>query len=200
MLDALGEPDRQHGLLERRCQAIIEQQKTAANDAFGDLQEAREKGLGKLLWLYLPVTSGQLVGKLVETSTMPSVSRANRRSGGRSAFSLSSATQSSATAASLTAQLGRVSRQRTAARREAEKLAFLDAELARMERRVELIRRPAVLQHRSGGRVEPIDQVAADLSGTRQWIREQQQAYGQVGGCAGRVAGCGGEGSVVGLA
>jgi hypothetical protein len=56
----------------------------------------------------------------------------------------------------------------------------LDAELTRIEQQVELIREQAVLSTDPAAVSSRIDRIAADLSGTSQWIRDQQQAYGQV--------------------
>jgi hypothetical protein len=183
MLNALGEPDRQrYRLLERRCQAIIEQQKTTANDAFSDLQSQGE-GLGKLLWLYLQLlTSHQAFTKLLRGSdnTQRVAGESPERRGQRVEAQLRDPDVSDDLRKSLTAQLD-ILRQRAATQREAEeKLAFLDAELARIEQQVELIREQAVLSTDPAAVSSRIDQVAATLAGTSQWIREQQQAYGQV--------------------
>ncbi|MBN1421722.1 MAG: hypothetical protein JXP34_23310, partial [Planctomycetes bacterium] len=62
----------------------------------------------------------------------------------------------------------------------AEKLAFLESELARVREQVELIREQAVLATDPEIVSNRIDEIAATLGGTTQWIREQQQIYGQV--------------------
>jgi chromosome segregation ATPase len=81
---------------------------------------------------------------------------------------------------SLTSQL-EILQQRLDAQREArEKLAFLDAELTRIEEQVELIREQAVVSTDPAALSRRIDEIAAGLSGTNQWIRDQQQLYGQV--------------------
>lgn len=71
--------------------------------------------------------------------------------------------------------------QRLAHRREArERLAFLDAELARIEQQVELVREQAVGAPDAEAVSRRIDDIAASLGGTATWIREQQKIYGGV--------------------
>jgi hypothetical protein len=70
-------------------------------------------------------------------------------------------------------------RQRLERRSEArDKLAFLDAELTRMQEQVELIREQAILSTDPEALSERIDQITTTLGGTTQWIRDQQQIYG----------------------
>ena len=71
--------------------------------------------------------------------------------------------------------------QRLAHRAEArERLAFLDAELARIEQQVELVREQAVGAPDAEAVSRRIDDIAATLGGTATWIREQQKIYGGV--------------------
>jgi chromosome segregation ATPase len=60
------------------------------------------------------------------------------------------------------------------------KLAFLEAELTRIQEQVELIREQAVLSADPEAVSQRIDQIAATLGGTTQWIHEQQRIYGKV--------------------
>jgi hypothetical protein len=70
-------------------------------------------------------------------------------------------------------------RQRLDRRAEADrKLAYIDAELARMEQQAELIREQAALSTDPEVLSRRIDEIAATLGGTSQWIRDQQQVYG----------------------
>jgi hypothetical protein len=71
--------------------------------------------------------------------------------------------------------------QRLAHRAEArERLAFLDAELTRIEQQVELVREQAVGAPDAEAVSRRIDDIAATLGGTATWIREQQKIYGGV--------------------
>jgi hypothetical protein len=70
-------------------------------------------------------------------------------------------------------------RQRIAHRAEAERqMAYIDAELARIEQQVELIREQAALSTDPESLSRRIDEIATTLSGTSQWIRDQQQILG----------------------
>ena len=69
--------------------------------------------------------------------------------------------------------------QRIEQRKQAEsKLAFIDAEIARIEEQVELIREQAALSTDPELLSRRIDEITATLGGTGQWIRDQQQVYG----------------------
>jgi DNA repair exonuclease SbcCD ATPase subunit len=79
---------------------------------------------------------------------------------------------------SLTAQL-EILQQRQEKKREAvDKLAFLDAEITRIQEQVELLREQAVLSTDPEVVSQRIDQVTTTLGGTNQWIRDQQKIYG----------------------
>jgi hypothetical protein len=79
---------------------------------------------------------------------------------------------------SLTAQ-AELLQQRVRRRAEAEgKLQFLDAELARIEEQVELIREQALLSSDPESFSRRIDEIGATLSGTADWIAEQQRTLG----------------------
>lgn len=87
-------------------------------------------------------------------------------------------------AADLRGSLGgqaEILQQRLARRAEArERLAFLDAELARIEQQVELVREQCVGAPDAEAVSRRIDDIAATLGGTATWIREQQKIYGGV--------------------
>jgi hypothetical protein len=69
--------------------------------------------------------------------------------------------------------------QRIEQRQQSQKrLTYIDAELARIEQQVELIREQAALSTDPERLSQRIDEIAATLGGTGQWIRDQQQVYG----------------------
>jgi DNA repair exonuclease SbcCD ATPase subunit len=81
---------------------------------------------------------------------------------------------------SLTGQI-EILQQRLERRREArQKLAFLDAELTRIQEQVELVREQAVLTTDSETLSQRIDQITTTLGSTTQWISDQQKLYGAV--------------------
>jgi hypothetical protein len=57
-------------------------------------------------------------------------------------------------------------------------MAYIDAELARIEQQVELIREQAALSTDPAVLSRRIDEITATLGGTSQWIRDQQQVFG----------------------
>lgn len=172
------EDQQRYRALQKRCEGILDQQVRGAGLSPG-VQEQGE-GLGRLVWIYLrllltresirkivreatksPEEAGQMetrIGKIQEQLKEPSISEDLRKS--------------------LTAQI-EILQQRQEKRREAgEKLVFLDAELARIEQQVELLREQAVLSTDPEVVSQRIDQVTSTLGGTNQWIHDQQKIYG----------------------
>jgi hypothetical protein len=58
------------------------------------------------------------------------------------------------------------------------KLAFIEAELERIQQQVELIREQAALSTDPELLSQRIDEITATLGTTGQWIRDQQKVYG----------------------
>ncbi len=181
LLQQLPEPERQrYRLLERRCQTILEQQHAGA-DAMADLQSQGE-GLGRLLWIYLRLlASRQAFARLLrEVVGAERLGESLDRRAQRIEAKLRSEGLSEDLRKSLTSQM-EILQQRAKTQREAQdKLAFLDAELSRIEQQVELIREQAVLSTDPAAVSSRIDRIAAELSGTNQWIRDQQRVHGQL--------------------
>ena len=173
----LGSRDRaKYQALEARCLAIIDQQGQAGSH---DGLDAQADGLSRLLWIYL---------RLLQTQQ--SISRIGEGDAGESerlvqrAKELDQQLKGQAIGEdlrkSLAGQLDIV-QQRLVKRREAgEKLAFVTAEIERIEEQVELIREQAMLAADPQVVSQRIDEVAATLGGTSDWIRDQQQVFGQV--------------------
>jgi len=172
------EDQQQYRALEARCRSILEQQTQGASLSPG-IDEQGE-GLGRLAWIYLRLLltresirkivresanskeqAAQLKGridKLQEALGQPSISEDLRKS--------------------LTAQI-EILQQRQEKKREAvDKLAFLDAELTRIQEQVELLREQSVLSTDPEVVSQRIDQITTTLGGTNQWIRDQQKIYG----------------------
>ncbi len=79
---------------------------------------------------------------------------------------------------SLAGQLD-ILKQRLVQRTDAErKLAYIDAELERIQQQVELIREQAALSTDPELLSQRIDEITATLGTTGQWIRDQQKVYG----------------------
>lgn len=140
--------------------------------------ESQSTSLSRLAWLYLRLLlMRQAIDKVLVDDTDP----ANRRLENRIADlhkRLADESISDDLRRSLTSQL-EILEQRKAQRTEgSDKLAFLEAELTRIHEQVELIREQAVLSTDPELLSQRIDEIAATLGGTSQWIRDQQQVYG----------------------
>ena len=180
---------RRYAALAQRCQAVLEQQFPGDTSAPGFASQS--DSLGKLTWMYLrllvtrqgiqrvlresgvrapgdpppvpgtPASSGRLDVRLADLKRRlddPSVSDDLRRS--------------------LQGQADLLE-QRLARRGEADsKLAFLDAELTRIEEQVELIREQAALSTDPDHLSQRIDEISATLGTTGEWIADQQKTIG----------------------
>ncbi len=174
------EGQKRYRALEGRCRAILEQQLRGAELSPG--LETQEVGLGRLLWVYLRLLlTRQAIEKIVREAG----------EGGEDTARLDERVQNLQTRLkeqslgdelrkSLTGQI-EILQQRIEKRREArDKLAFLEAELTRIQEQAELVREQAVLSTDPETVSQRIDQITTTLGGTSQWITEQQKIYGAV--------------------
>jgi hypothetical protein len=174
-----GEDQQRYRALEVRCWTLLEQQH-AIQTASPGLQ-AQGEGLGRLLWVYLRLlTTRQAINRILRSP----VGVPNESTGLEERISnLQSRIKeelSEDLRKSLTGQI-EILQQRLDKRREAkEKLAFLDAELTRIQEQVELVREQAVINADPETLSKRIDDVTATLGGTTQWISDQQKIYGAV--------------------
>jgi hypothetical protein len=166
--------------LQRRCYTIIEQQRQSGETPELELQG---EGLSKLLWIYLRLlrTRQSLLRIIRESLDLdrgrgePLDKRLKRLSGEVQSPAISEDLRKS-----LEGQL-EILQQRMEKRRETrDKLAFLDAELVRIEEQVELLREQAVMSTTPHAVSERIDHIAGTLTDTQQWVRDQQQIMGNV--------------------
>ena len=173
----LDPPDRaRYDALAERTRSIIDIQTHGGADVPHGI-EAQADGLGRLLWMFLRL--------LVARRAIHGVLAGNSGDGGafeRRVSALERQAQDEATDADLRRSLaGQIESLglRIQQRDEAErKLAYTDAELTRIEQQVELIREQAALSTDPEILSRRIDDIAATLGGTGQWIRDQQKVYG----------------------
>jgi len=172
------EDQQRYRALERRCGNILEQQLRGATLARA-LEEQGE-GLGKLVWIYLRLLlTRESIKKIIQESSgsQEDAARMEERIE-KLQLQLKQPAISEDLRKSLTAQC-EILQQRVEKKREAvEKLAFLDAELTRIQEQVELLREQAVLSTDPEAVSQRIDQITTTLGGTSQWIRDQQKIYG----------------------
>jgi hypothetical protein len=172
------EGQRRYRNLETRCASILEQQQKVSVMPSG--LEAQGESLGRLLWMYLRLLmTRQAIDRIVrESAGTGEESNQLEDRVRRLEAQLAEGAISDELRRSLTGQI-EILKQRLQKRAEArDKLAFLDAELTRLQEQVELIREQAVLSTDPQLLSTRIDQITATLDGTNQWIREQQKIYG----------------------
>jgi hypothetical protein len=178
-LAAVGwEGKEKYQALEQRCHAILDQQ--AGSDTSVDLAGQRE-GLGKLLWIYLRLlgTRENIQKLLREAAPGPREQSLDQRLAGLD-LKLKDAGLTEDLRKSLTGQR-EILQQRLQGQHEArDNLAYIEAELLRIQEQVELIREQVVLASDPAVVSNRIDQIGATLGTTNQWIRDRQQLYGSV--------------------
>ena len=172
------EDQQRYRALERRCGNILEQQLRGATLA--PALEEQGEGLGKLVWIYLRLLlARESIKKITQESSgsQEDAARMEERIE-KLQLQLKQPAISEDLRKSLSAQC-EILQQRVEKKREAvEKLAFLDAELTRIQEQVELLREQAVLSTDPEAVSQRIDQITTTLGGTSQWIRDQQKIYG----------------------
>src|SRR5437870_1491834 len=186
LLRRLPQEDQQrYRALQSRCESIIDQQAGAAAVPAG-VQEQSE-GLARLMWIYLGLLlTRESIKKIMhesassqEDASQQEIDQIEARIG-KLQQRLKQPAVGEDLRKSLTGQI-EILQQRLEKRREAaEKLVFLEAELARIEQQVDLLREQAVLSTDPEVVSQRIDQIATTLGGTNQWIHDQQKIYGAV--------------------
>jgi DNA repair exonuclease SbcCD ATPase subunit len=171
------EDQQRYRTLENRCKSIIEQQSTGGLPP-GVAEQG--EGLGRLVWIFLRLLlTRESIRKIIrESSNTPDDAAQMKERIDKLQQQLQQPSITEDLRKSLTAQI-EILQQRQEKKREAvEKLAFLDAELTRIQEQVELLREQAVLSTDPEVVSQRIDQVTTTLGGTNQWIRDQQKIYG----------------------
>lgn len=170
----LGDDRERYDALADRCRSIIDLQ-THGGAELPHGVDAQADGLGRLSWMFLRLlVARHTISSVLSADDMESL-EARAKTLERKAADQSAAAD---LRRSLAGQ-AEILNQRIAQRNEAaRKLAYIDAELARIEEQVELIREQAALSTDPELLSRRIDEITATLGGTGQWIRDQQQVYG----------------------
>jgi len=161
--------------LAERCRSIVEIQLHSADDPPHGL-EAQADSLGRLSWMYLRLllarrTINTVLGGAQNDAELQRRIAALERQQGQTGLS-------DELARSIGGQL-EILRQRLQQRNDGDrKLAFIEAELERIQQQIELIREQAALSSDPELLSHRIDAITATLGSTGQWIRDQQQVYG----------------------
>lgn len=183
-------------LLELGCQSVLQLQFGGAADGPGYRMQA--EALGRLTWMYLRllVTRQSIQNVLLAPTPRPGDPRRNTppplpttaQADGESRLlqgkladlkaRLADQTLTEDLRRSLTSQADLIQQRLDRRATAANKVAYIDAELTRIEQQVELIREQAVLSTDPESFSLKIDEIGATLSGTGEWIAEQQRALG----------------------
>ena len=175
-LERLDPGDRRlYTSLVERARSIIELQSHGATELPHGL-EAQADGLGRLTWTFLRLLVARRMVRTVVSDAQDGDDLQRRVT----------QLQREAERADLDDELRRslagqieILQQRLQQRAEAQrKLTYIDAELARIQQQVELIREQAALSTDPELLSRRIDEITGTLGATGQWIREQQQVYG----------------------
>lgn len=185
ILGQLGTDERErYWRLQRRCEGIIEQQRSAAAASSGnDTPEiaAQGEGLARLMFIYLRLLrTRQAIHRVLRESIDLERQREPLDRRVRRLQNELEADINDDLRKSLEGQVEILSQRLEKRQETREKLTFLDAELTRIEEQVELIREQAVIATEPHAVSERIDQIAATLGGTQQWIKDQQSILGSI--------------------
>jgi hypothetical protein len=164
-----------YNALAERCRSIIDLQTHGGADQPHGL-ESQADSMGRLSWMFLRLLVARRAISTVLTDGEDSAALDRRLA------SLQRQSEDDAAHADLRRSLNgqvEILSQRIAQREDAaRKLAYTEAELTRIEQQVELIREQAALSTDPEVLSRRIDEIAATLGGTGQWIRDQQKVYG----------------------
>jgi len=177
-LAALGDRERRrYQAIADRCRSIIDLQTTGTETLPHGL-DAQQEGLGRLAWMYLRLllarhTIEKVLGE-AGAEASPDLARALAALERR----VKDETPTDELRHSLEGQM-EILRQRIDRRGDADRqMTYIDAELTRIEQQVELIREQAALSTDPELLSRRIDEIAATLGGTSQWIQDQRQVFG----------------------
>jgi hypothetical protein len=179
VLQLTNEDQQRYRKLEGRCRAVLEQQMHLQTPEQG--LQAQNEGLGRLLWVYLRLlATRQAINRTIKSQEENADGSGDLEGRIAQLKSKLDGPLSEELHKSLSSQM-EILQQRLERRGEAtEKLAFLDAELIRIQEQIELVREQAVLAADSEAISQRIDQVTTTLDHTAQWVSDQQKIYGAV--------------------
>ncbi len=171
------EGQKRYQALEQRCRNILE---LLSNTETTIPLSTQGEGLRRLLWIFLRLLlTRQSIVRALQESQMQKTETLDERIK-RLEDKLKNQTLNEDLRKSLSAQLDILHQRQDKQRVAKENLAFLDAELIRIQEQVELLREQAVLSTGPEVVSQRIDQIANTLGDTTQWIQEQQRIYGNV--------------------
>ena len=166
--------------LVARGQEILAQQRSVVDDKTSLLAQAQGFGRLQAIYLRLLLARQAILKVLRDSQTTDRDRRGLQERVVRLQEQLKDETINPELRRSLTSQM-EILQQRLVKQTEArDRLAYVEAELTRIQEQVELIREQAGLTTDPTLVSQRIDEVSATLGGTNQWISEQQRIFGAV--------------------
>lgn len=166
--------------LEERCRGMVAEPALAGHT---ETRKALSEALGRLLWVYLQL----LVTRQAAARVLLESQRTARERGETLLDRQADLKRRLAEDAldddlrrSLEGQLELVNQRLEGQREARDKLDFIDAELARVEEQVHLVREQAMLAADHDAASHRIDAIQSALGSTTQWIRDQQRLSGEL--------------------
>jgi len=158
----------------QRCRSILDLQVHTGTEAAPGL-DTQADGLGRLSWMFLRLLVARRTIRHVLGDGDPRELRTRLAALERQQHNESTSEELRRSLAGQMEILGQRLEQRVEGER---KLVYIDAEIDRISQQVELIREQAALSTDPERLSHRIDEIAATLGATGQWIRDQQQVYG----------------------
>jgi hypothetical protein len=174
-------PDKERfDALVTRGQEILAQQRTVVDDKTSLLAQAQGFGRLQAIYLRLLLARQAILKVLRDSQTADRDRRGLQERVARLQEQLKDESINPELRRSLTSQM-EILQQRLVKQTEArDRLAYVEAELTRIQEQVELIREQAGLTTDPSLVSQRIDEISATLGGTNQWISEQQRIFGAV--------------------
>lgn len=168
--------------LEERCRGMVKEPSIGESDM---TRQSMSEALGQLVWVYLQLlVTKQATVRLVQEGQGGVGSRRHIEPLGERKAELERRLKSGSLDAdlrrSLEGQLDLLNQRMESQREAAAKIDFIDAELARVEEQVQLVREQAVLADDPDAASRRIDAIQSTLGGTTQWIRDQKRISGDL--------------------
>lgn len=161
-----------------RCRAILDQ--FSQRDPSGATADVQSENLSRLIWVYLRLLlARRAMSRVLKEPTLGETQELEARLADLRR-KLGDQGLGEDLRKSLTSQ-AEILEQRVTQRREGrEKLDFLEAEIARIQEQVELLREQAALSADADGLSSRLDEITGSLGGASQWISDQQKLYGSL--------------------
>jgi hypothetical protein len=162
--------------LVARCRTILDQ--ISQQDPSGTGAMVQGEHLGRLTWVYLRLLAARrAMSRVLKEPTLGETAELDSRLE-RLKQQLAEPDLAAELRRSLESQV-EIMEQRVSQRKEGrDKLDFLEAEIARIQEQVELLREQAALSTDADALAQRLDEISGSLGSSSGWFAEQQKLYG----------------------